>query len=134
MSNTIEKIECFTWNGEQFSVTFNVNLAKKLTGILTELGHKPNVQITIEQAKEALGFNTEQRDPEAVNAANIANPIIAVQMYNTRTTRLEMLIIDGWHRLEKFASLNEGTLPCWVLPHEGLEALVIEGELPKEQT
>jgi len=133
MKTTQQLKECFTWTGGKFSATFDVDLAKDLVKILGQ-AVQPTTQWTVAMAKEALSFNTEQRDPEAVKAADCTKPIIAVQIWNERTTRHEMLIIDGWHRIEKFAGEGIGTLPCWVLPPMCAESLIIDGALPKEST
>lgn len=90
---------------------------------LRTLGKKPNTALTVEEARQVLRLNFEARNPAHVAAADITEPLLAAEFFNKATGCDEGLIMDGWHRLERFVQLvdagelpPDATMPAHIIP------------------
>ncbi len=128
--NTITAVinEVYTWEGEDGSKRiWNVELLKSIIASLKDQGRDLEpAEMTMEQAKQALHYNKYKRDPERIAKAVWKDrPILAVTVWNERTQKEEALIIDGWHRIDKYVLDNPSneSLQCYILGKDGSDAL-----------
>jgi hypothetical protein len=84
---------------------YSVQKAAKLAAEALKNNDKSVVHpvfITRDEAVEMLSSNTDERDPADVAAVDLRQPLIAVQMPDGKA-----VVIDGWHRIEKFVCNDE---------------------------